>query len=53
MFQLYLLLEEWPFVSAETALELLQFAVADEKVRDHAVLSLAHSLPDENLCQVK
>ncbi|RXG70396.1 Phosphatidylinositol 4,5-bisphosphate 3-kinase catalytic subunit alpha isoform [Armadillidium vulgare] len=49
--KLYLLLEDWPLVSPETALELLQLNYPDFKVREHAVMSLSKSLPDEKLSQ--
>ncbi|XP_069182358.1 phosphatidylinositol 4,5-bisphosphate 3-kinase catalytic subunit alpha isoform isoform X2 [Procambarus clarkii] len=49
--QLYLLLKEWPSVSPEIALELLQCKYVDPTTRMHAVKSLDKSLPDEGLFQ--
>ncbi|CAL4140787.1 unnamed protein product, partial [Meganyctiphanes norvegica] len=49
--ELYLLLKEWPILSLETALELLQCKYADPSVRSHAVRSLGEALPDEALIQ--
>ncbi|XP_042869031.1 phosphatidylinositol 4,5-bisphosphate 3-kinase catalytic subunit alpha isoform-like [Penaeus japonicus] len=49
--QLYLLMKEWPLVSPEVALELLQCKYVDPTVRKHAVKSLDKGLPDERLSQ--
>ncbi|XP_066972398.1 phosphatidylinositol 4,5-bisphosphate 3-kinase catalytic subunit alpha isoform-like [Macrobrachium rosenbergii] len=49
--QLYLLIKDWPLVSPEIALELLQCKFADPVVRQHAVRSLDKGLPDEMLFQ--
>nr|ADE44090.1 phosphoinositide 3-kinase isoform a [Panulirus argus] len=49
--QLYLLLKDWPIVSPDTALELLQCKYPDPTVRKHAVKSLDRGLPDEGLFQ--
>ncbi|XP_064459270.1 phosphatidylinositol 4,5-bisphosphate 3-kinase catalytic subunit alpha isoform-like [Ornithodoros turicata] len=47
--QLYILLNQWPQVSPETALELLDCKYADLFVRKHAVRWLDQSLSDELL----
>ncbi|KAG1683794.1 Phosphatidylinositol 4,5-bisphosphate 3-kinase catalytic subunit alpha isoform [Nymphon striatum] len=49
--QLYVLINQWPNVSLETGLELLDFKYRDLVVRKFAVQSLSKSLSDEKLSQ--
>lgn len=49
--QLYLLLQDWPPVSAQTALELLDCKYADMMVREKAVGWLNDKMTDEDLAQ--
>ncbi|PRD35280.1 UNVERIFIED_CONTAM: Pik3ca [Trichonephila clavipes] len=49
--QMYMLFKEWPQVSPEVALELLDCKYADKIVRDHAVLWLNSGLTDDLMSQ--
>ncbi|XP_066295841.1 phosphatidylinositol 4,5-bisphosphate 3-kinase catalytic subunit alpha isoform-like [Branchiostoma lanceolatum] len=49
--QMYMLLEHWPQVSPETALELLDCTYADLKVRKFAVDCLRKTMTDDQLSQ--
>ncbi|KAL5015314.1 hypothetical protein ScPMuIL_009584 [Solemya velum] len=49
--QLYMLLREWPLVSAEVALELLDCSFTDPKIRSFAVGCLEKGLTDDKLQQ--
>ncbi|GBL76286.1 Phosphatidylinositol 4,5-bisphosphate 3-kinase catalytic subunit alpha isoform [Araneus ventricosus] len=49
--QMYMLFKEWPQVSPEVALELLDCKYADKVERDHAVLWLNSGLTDDLMSQ--
>ncbi|XP_035226902.1 phosphatidylinositol 4,5-bisphosphate 3-kinase catalytic subunit alpha isoform-like isoform X2 [Stegodyphus dumicola] len=49
--QIYVLFKEWPQVSPEVALELLDCKYADKVVREHAVLWLDSTLTDDLMSQ--
>ncbi|GIY18285.1 hypothetical protein CDAR_473592 [Caerostris darwini] len=49
--QMYMLCKEWPQVSPEVALELLDCKYADKVIRDHAVLWLDSCLSDDLMSQ--
>jgi phosphatidylinositol-4,5-bisphosphate 3-kinase len=46
---MYVLLQKWPHVSADTALELLGNKYPDRSVREFAVKCLEHNLCDDTV----